>query len=67
MKKTVIAPNSLGHDKEMDREEYVRRAVMDPRCMAFDDDTRETAERLLMQQRDFAHICFDALYARQNA
>lgn len=63
----VIAANSLGRDKEMDLEEYTRRAVTDHRCMAFDEASMAEAQALYDQQKAFAEKCFNALYARQNA
>lgn len=67
-KKTVIAnTTTFGRDKEMDVVEYTRRAVTDHRCMAYDNATRDEAQRMYDMQVAFAAKCFEELYRRQNA
>ena len=64
--KTVTAQNSLGRDKEMDLEEYTKRAVTDHRCMCTTVAQFEKAEALLAAQKELAESCFNCLYEAQQ-
>ena len=64
--RTVLAENSFGRPKQMDKAEYTNRAVTDHRCMATTDEEFELASRIFDMQHKLASMCFERLYAEQN-
>lgn len=66
MERTVMANNSLGREKEMDLEEYTRRAVTDHGCMCDNHLQFEVAERLRLDQLALAESCFNSLWVKQG-
>lgn len=50
--KTVIANNSLGRPKEMDFDEYRRRAITDFRGMCHTAEQFKAAEELMAKQEE---------------